>query len=216
MQAIVEARREYMNMLEECMIPEMATTFTNMYEDTQELLRGDRGRISKFKEISGEIASWSDNVVDVHVDRIKQECPWFDKLIEATIVSLVQIMNSVKINRMTNKLSLTIPTASEFVRKCYKASIVLINKSPDFMANEDEREVILAKRISKGIDTVVRGYVPLQNIISMNISNPGDEYSFGGEESGGESEAETERDEDTKTIEEDVLMPDAADNKTYA
>ena len=35
MQAIVEARREYMNMLEECMVPEMSNTFINMYDDTQ-------------------------------------------------------------------------------------------------------------------------------------------------------------------------------------
>jgi len=207
MQAIVEARREYMNMLEECMVPEMSNTFINMYDDTQELLRGDRGRVTKFKEISGEISSWSDNVVDVHVDRIKQECPWFDKLIEATIVSFVQIMNSVKINRMTNKLSLTIPSASEFVRKCYKAAQSYIVKSADFMAHEDERETVLGKRIAKAIDTVVRGYVPLQNIISMNISTPGDEYSFGGEE-----EPEEPEEPETKTIEEDdVLMPDATE-----
>ena len=212
MQAVVEARREYMNMLEECMVPEMSSTFMNMYSDTDELLRGDRGRISKFKEISSEISSWSDSTIDVHVDRIKAECPWFDKLIEASIVSLVQIMNSVKINKQNNKLSLTIPSTSEFVRKCYKVSQGYICKSAEFMSKEDEREFILAKRIVKAIDSVIRSYVPLQNIILMNISSRNEDYAISEEIPEEEiPEEEPPSEEDVKTIDNDVLMPDASD-----
>jgi len=189
------------------MVPEMINTFLNMYEDTHEMLRGDRGRVAKFKEISAEISTWSENDIDVHVDRIKAECPWFDKLIEASIVSLVQILKSVKINQQSNKLSLTIPSTSEFVRKCYKTAQVYICKSADFMSDEDTREQILFTRIVKAIDVVIRSYVPLQNIISMNISSPGEDLTF--------DEEEQEPEEETKTIggeeEDDVLMPDATE-----
>ena len=209
MEAVVEARREYMIMIQECMIPEMSSTFLRMYDDTEEMLRGGRGRVAKFKEISSEISEWSENTVDVHVERIQAECPWFDKLIEASIVSLVQILKSVKINSQSVKLSLTIPSTSEFVRKCYKAAQVLICKSPEFLTDDDHRESGLVARITKAIDVVIRSYVPLQNIITMNISSP--------EEPEPQYESESEP-EETKTIEEtksivedDVLMPDATE-----
>ena len=206
MEAVVEARREYMFMLQECMLPEMISTYMRMYSDTEEPFRGNRGRVSEFKKISTDIQSWNDNIIDAHVDNIKAECPWFDKLVEAVIVSLVQIMSSVKINKNNNKISLTVPSAADFVRKCYRASQADIYKSAEFMADEENRETVLINKLTKSIDSVIRSYVPLQNIISMNISTSGDSVVFDEEEPEAEEEAEPEP-------EDDILMPDAAEKK---
>jgi hypothetical protein len=203
MEAVVEARREYMFMLQECMIPEMMTTYIRMYNDTEEPFRGNRGRILEFKRVTTDIQTWNDNIIDAHVDNIKAECPWFDKLIEAVIVSLVQIMSSVKINKNNNKISLTVPSAADFVRKCYRSSQTEIYKSPDFMADEDTRETALFNKLTKSIDNVIRSYVPLQNIIAMNISTSGDSVVF-------EDEPEEQQDSGP---EDDILMPDAAEKK---
>jgi hypothetical protein len=199
MDAVVEARKEYMFMLHECLLPEMINTYLRMYEDTDEPFRGGRGRVTEFKRISMDIQTWSDNNVELHVDNIKAECPWFDKLIEAAIVSLVRIMSSVKITNNSNKISVTVPSATDFVRKCYRVSQQMIHKSADFMADDDTRETVLFTKLSKAVDSVIRSYVPLHNIISMNISTT-------------EPEMEPEQEEE-ELGEDDVLMPDAAEKK---
>jgi hypothetical protein len=83
-----------------------------------------------------------------------------------------------------------------------------IYKSADFMSDEDTRETILFNKITKSIDNVIRSYVPLQNIISMNISTAGDSVVFDEEEPEEEPEQEP-----TDEPEDDVLMPDAAEKK---
>jgi Family of unknown function (DUF5764) len=207
MEAIVEARREYMNMLQECMIPEMTNTYIEMYNDTDEMLIGERGRIHKFREACSRIQDWGDNTIDDHVDRIKEDCPWFERLIEASVISLVQILKSVKINKNASRLAVTIPTAAEFVRKCYKTSQAYICKSPDFIVDEDRREEVLFNKITKSIDTVVRSYVPLHNIMTLNLTAQDDEP---------EPEPEPEQEPESRTIgteedEDDVLMKDATE-----
>ena len=115
-------------------------------------------------------------------------------------------MSSVKINKNNNKISLTVPSAADFVRKCYRASQADIYKSAEFMADEENRETVLINKLTKSIDSVIRSYVPLQNIISMNISTSGDSVVFDEEEPEAEEEAEPEP-------EDDILMPDAAEKK---
>jgi hypothetical protein len=106
-----------------------------------------------------------------------------------------------EINKNTNKISLTVPSAADFVRKCYRVSQTDIYKSPDFMSDDSTRETVLFNRLTKSIDNVIRSYVPLHNIISMNIS------TFDQEQEESESESDTPPEDD------DVLMPDAAEKK---
>jgi len=202
MEAVVEARREYMFMLQECMIPEMMNTYIRMYTDANQPFRGTRGQINEFTKMTLDIKEWSDSIVDAHVDNIKAECPWFDKIIEAAIVSLVQIMSSVKINKNSNKIQLNVPSAADFVRKCYRTSQAEIYKSPDFMGDDETRDTILMNKLTKIVDNVVRSYVPLHNIMAMNIS-----------ESEPEPMEPMEEQEGADPEEDDVLMPDAAEKK---
>jgi Fe2+ transport system protein B len=175
-----------------------------MYTDSDQPFRGMRGQINEFKKMTLDIKEWSDNIVDAHVDNIKTECPWFDKIIEAAIVSLVQIMSSVKINKNSNKIQLNVPSAADFVRKCYRTSQTEIYKSADFMSDDEHRETILVNKLTKVIDNVVRSYVPLHNIIAMNISEaqPYENEPIEEEQSPVEEEEE-----------DDVLIPDAAEKK---
>lgn len=207
MDAVVEARREYMFMLHECLLPEMINTYMRMYSDTEEPFRGNRGRVLEFKKLTMDIQTWNDNIIDAHVDNIKADCPWFDKLVEAVIVSLVQIMSSVKINKNNNKISVTVPSAADFVRKCYRVTQQDIYKSADFMADDETRETVLFNKLTKSVDSVIRSYVPLDNIISMNMSKTEEEPEEIDEPEGPEEIDEPEE------IEDDVLMPDAAEKK---
>lgn len=203
MEAVVEARREYLYMLQECVIPEIMNTFIAMWRDTDHAFRGGQGRLNHFKELAHTVHTWSENNIDVHVDSIRTECPWIDKLIEAVIVSLVQIMSSVKVNKESRKISLTIPTPSEFIRKCYKVSEEEIVKKPDFMLNEETYEVNLFEKISKAMNIVIRSYVPLQHIMTPTSTTEVDL-----------DPVEEEPPELIGEEDDDVLMRDAAEEKT--
>jgi hypothetical protein len=79
------------------------------------------------------------------------------------------------------------------------------------MADEDTCETVLFNKLTKAIDSVIRSYVPLQNIISMNISTSGDSVIF--DEPEPESSEEPEPEAEIQQEEDDVLMPDAAEKK---
>jgi Family of unknown function (DUF5764) len=170
MEAIVEARKEYMYMLQECMCPVVMEKFIQMWNESD-----GWSKIQKFKETMKQIDSWGENTVEIEVEKVQSECDYLDKLIEASIVVRVQIMNSVKIGRHSGKLKLNVPAAIEFVRKVYRFTHKELAKSCEFMKDEDSRDHKLYEAVSRALDLTVRSYVPLQSIISRNLS---DEYSF--------------------------------------
>jgi hypothetical protein len=169
MEAIVEARKEYMYMLQECVVPEVLKTFMELWEESDGWARMDR-----FIHLISEIQTWGDSNFENKVENIKKDCDWFEKLIEASIVVRVQIMNSVKVGRHHGKLKITVPSSVEFIRKVFKISVLDVKKNPSFM-KEDNYENVLYDKITKAIDQTVRSYVPLQSIISRNLS---DDYEY--------------------------------------
>jgi hypothetical protein len=84
-------------------------------------------------------------------------------------------MSSVRLHKNSNKISLNTPSAADFVHECYKAAAEDIYKNPFVMSElmtDDEREDALWTRMAECIQTVIKRYIPIQQILSMNISSP--------------------------------------------
>jgi len=175
MDVLVEARREYLQSLYECMVPEMISAFYKLYLESEKMLKNQTNRLIQYQKFLQEIKHWNNSIVKEHTDAFKHECPWFDDLVVAVIVSSVKIMSSVRINKTSNKLNLSIPKTEDFVHECYKKAAEDIYNKPYIMADlmtDDEREEALWDRISECIEKVIKSYVPLQQILAMNISSP--------------------------------------------
>jgi Family of unknown function (DUF5764) len=178
MEALVEARRQYLEALYECVIPEVVKTFVEMYDESD---GGFRGKKTAFQKDLLEIKTWNSDVIGEHVETIKKCCPWLDGLIRASLVSLVQIMNSVRISKGGGKLSLTVPTTNDFIHAVYKQAATELYKRPSIMEeqDEDDRDDVLWEKCSKALDIVIRSSVPFQKILSMNITPSNeDEFTF--------------------------------------
>lgn len=175
MDVLVEARREYLENMYEYMVPEMISSFYTLYLESEKMSKSANNRLIQYQKFLKEIKNWNNSIVKEHTDAIKRECPWFDDLIIAVIVSSVKIMSSVRLNPTSNKISLNTPTPSDFVHECYKAAAEDLYKNPYVMSElmtDDEREEALWDRIAEAIQTVIKRYVPIQQILSMNISSP--------------------------------------------
>jgi Family of unknown function (DUF5764) len=203
MEALVEARRQYLEALYECVAPEVIKTFVIMYEDSD---GGFRGKKTAFQKELLSIKTWNSDVIGEHVESIRKCCPWLDGLIRASLVSLVQIMNSVRISKGGGKLSLTVPTTNDFIHSVFKQTAQEVYKKPEIMEDEDEREDVLWDRSCKALDIVVRSSIPFQKILSMNITQSNeDEYTF---ENSDADEDPVENDLPKEYDESENLFPD--------
>jgi hypothetical protein len=169
MEAIVEARRQFLYMLQECMIPGITQTFVEYWHESPAW-----NKTPTFRTKMLEISEWSDSIVDSKTQELKNCCDNFDKLIEASIVSLVRIMTSVK-TKSTGRLKLTMPTCEEFVRKVYKLSATEVLKSKNIMEDEDTRDEKIGEKISRSIDNVIMSYVPIKTIVNTDVESDQEE-----------------------------------------
>jgi len=169
MEAIVEARRQFLYMLQECMIPAITQTFVDYWQESPAW-----NKTPTFRTKMLEISEWSDSIVDSKTQELKNCCDNFDKLIEASIVSLVRIMTSVK-TKSTGRLKLTMPTCEEFVRKVYKLSATEVLKSKNIMEDEDTRDEKVGEKISRSIDNVIMSYVPIKTIVNTDVESDQEE-----------------------------------------
>lgn len=175
MDVLVEARREYLENLYECMVPEMISSLYTLYLEAEKLCKNQNNRLIQYQKFLKEIKNWNNSIIRQHTEEIKKTCPYFDDLITAVILSTVKIMSVVRISKPTSKLSLNVPKADDFVHDCYKAAAEDIYKKPYVMAElmtDDEREDALWDRISEAILGVIKRYVPIQQILEMNIASP--------------------------------------------
>ena len=175
MDVLVEARREYLQVLYECMVPEMISSFYQLYLESEKMMKNQANRLIQYQKFLKEIKNWNNSIVKEHTDAMKRDCPWFDDLMVAVIVSSVKIMSSVRLTKTSNKISLNIPKPEDFVHECYKAAAEDIYKQPYVMSElmtDDEREDALWDRVAECIEKIVKKYVPLQQILAMNIASP--------------------------------------------
>lgn len=181
MDVLVEARKEYLENLYECMVPEMISSFYILYLEAEKMCKNQNNRLIQYQKFLKEIKNWNNSIIHQHTEEIKKMCPYFDELITAVIVSSVKIMSVVRITKPTSKLSLNIPKSDDFVHECYKAAANDIYKKPYVMAElmtDDEREDALWDRIAESILSVIKTYIPLKDILEMNISSPSTEGVF--------------------------------------
>jgi len=175
MDVLVEARREYLENLYEFIVPAMITSFYSLYLESEKMCKNANNRMIQYQKFLREIKNWSNAIVNENTANIKKECPWLDDLIVAVIVSGVKIMSSIRLHKNANKISLNTPTACDFVHECYKAAAADLYKNPFVMSElmtDDERETALWERMAECIHTVIKRYVPIQQILAMNISSP--------------------------------------------
>lgn len=209
---LVEAKKEYTGQLCMIMCPQIIESFDNLYNlASVEAKRGEI--ISQFQKRLKDVKEWSDVMIKKHVDGLTQRCGWFRDLLAAVFVSHVKILSAVRLKAENKKISLSLPTNSEFVGLCYENCARYVYLHPEVYheaSNEIIRDRELTTRFCECIEETIRQQIPIQKILQTYISHDSDNMEFNNELEDNEDPDvmdETEETEEPDEPEEEPMEP---------
>ena len=228
---LVEAKKEYTEQLNNIMCPLMIDVFQENYKNACSLSKGKK-TLMYFQKLLQEVKHWNNTIIEQQADDISKRCSWFSDLLTAVFVSHVKILSSVRLKTESKKISIRLPTTSEFLHVCYIKAAGDLYKDPYIYHeeyNEYERDELLCKRFKECIDAAIKELVPIQEILKTYVSQS-DIESEGGILAGGplpdieepeieehQLEPPEEEDDEEKNIvtttNDDILFGNAPDEK---
>jgi hypothetical protein len=164
---LVEAKKEYLSQLCSLMCPVMILAFQDMYMEAQKLSKGKRVLI-QYQKLLKEVPNWNDHIVKQNSDNVCNSCSWFSDLLAAVFVSFVKILSSVRLQTVTKKISIKLPTNDMFVHTCYVNAAKDLYKDPyiyDEEMNEHVRDSKLTSRFTACIEGTIKELLPIQQIL---------------------------------------------------
>ncbi len=220
--ALVDSKKEYLEHLFDLLTEPMVTTFQDIYHkclaapETRK-----KGILACFQDSLVAIASWNQHLIREHYEVIVSHtgCKYIPDLIRA----LISVQ--VKINLMANSreqslqnIKLRVPSADNFVHRCYVDIARAVWKRPYLLyhnvrAVEKQQNLLdLEKIIQQAIRTVIRGCVPMEQLIAQ-VSLDAQSNSAPITESEPESETETESESSADSETEPESETDLSDDE---
>ena len=198
--SVVEAKSEYTKNLKIAMMDVIMETMFSMYEDaTRETEQKNEILMTYQKKYLKKVLDWSNNHVNLEVEKIQKNCSWFNDLLTAVIVTNVKILTSVKVSKTSKKVEVKMPSTEKFVHQVYIHVARAIFNDP-FVVSQNDRKAIRSI-IDEAIDETIRKTVPIQNILQNYVGDGMDSDEEEPEED--ESDEEPEEEEDEKEEEEE-------------
>lgn len=209
---LIEAKKRYIEQLQQILTPRMYEGFESIYDNSLELLENEfeeknqqtRSIAKVFQEALKEIPLWNQDIIDHECYRIIQvsNCDYLEDLIEAVFIAESKILTAVQ--SIKGKTKVHVPRASHFVHRCYIAAAREIYKNP-YVFNHS-RELSPQEKhnnmrhtlhmIQEGVSNAIRELLPIRDILKKGFSKHELESD---EESSDESSVEVDySDEDRK------------------
>jgi len=199
---VVEAKEEYTNVLKNAMCDVIYSKIISLYDECVRETNTNEPILVRYMKKLKDVLDWSPAYIDVHLNKIKRNCSWFDELLTAVIVTNVKILTSVKLNKTKKKVQLKMPSSEKFLHQVFidmaKRLYINIQKNKYFKSNDENSMNLL---IFQSIDDVIRKQIPIQNILQTymtNIDSSDDE----------EHDEPDEPEEETEIPDEEPEIPD--------
>ncbi len=185
----VEAKKRYLEQLQQILTPRLYEGFESLYDDALELLENEfeekrqqtKSILKTFQDALKEIPVWNQDIIEHEAERIIQvsNCDYLDDLIDALFKAESKILTSVQTINKSTKIKVKVPIASHFIHRCYISSAREIFKNPfvfnhfkDLTPRDKQnnlREAIFM--INEGITNAVRELLPIRDILKNSIHN---------------------------------------------
>lgn len=183
MNVYVEAKKRYLEQLQQILTPRLYEGFESLYDDALELLENEfeerreqtKSILKTFQDALREIPIWNQDIIEHESERIIQvsNCDYLDNLIDALFRAESKILTSVQTLRNSKPLKVKVPIASHFIHRCYTCAAREIFKNP-FVFNHfkdltprdkqnNQREAIFM--INEGITNAIRELLPIRDIL---------------------------------------------------
>lgn len=192
------AQREYMQQLNDVMVPFLMANFDQMYERAVKDSKG-KNILRQFQEYLRDIKNWNQGMVQDATKEIVDSCGYFDKLLAAVFVGYVKILSSVRLTDAKRKIPIRLPKNTDFVFKVYEECAKTIYKDPYWMGedlSDDDKIDKMLEINSVALDKVLKAMIPVNKILETYMSAvPGDEV-------------ESQMGDPEDTEDPDILEPD--------
>lgn len=228
--ALVDSKKEYLEHLFDLLTEPMVATFQDIYQ--QCLMAPEtrkKGILACFQDALVAIASWNQHLIHEYYDKVVAHtgCKYIPDLIRA----LISVQ--VKINLIANareqslqNIKLKVPSADNFVHRCYVDIARAVWKRPYLLyhnvrAVEKQQNLLdLEKIIQHAIRTVIRGCVPMEQLIAQiqldaQHAETESDTSETETETESESDSESETESDTETESESESETEEPEDDEY-
>lgn len=187
---VVEAKAEYTKNLKLAMTETIIDKMYSMYEEAvKDTEQKNEVLMTYQKQHLKKVLDWSNNHVNMELDKIKKNCNWFTELLTAVIVTNVKILTSVKFNKTSKKVQVKMPSPEKFVHQVFINVARKVYDDPYIISRRDTDTLNII--IEKAIDVAIRNTVPIESILQMYVGE------------GAESEDEDEEEEEVDSEPED-------------
>ena len=173
---IVEAKNEYTKQLTNLLKPMIYEALIVLYSSAVEQCDTMDTILDVYRGELLNIPKWNNEVIKKETERIKKECPYFDDLITAVIVSNVKILSAIKLGKTKKKTNIAVPSATTFVHAVYIAvAKELLNDLEVFNIEKFDGRItnnlpIVYIITEKSIEDAIRSLLPLQSILETSFA----------------------------------------------
>lgn len=191
---LVEAKKRYIEQLQQILVPRLYEGFESIYDNALELLENEfeeknqqsRSIARVFQEALKEIPLWNQDIINHECDRIIEvsNCDYFEDLIEAVFIAESKILTVVQNNKHKNKTKVHVPRASHFIHRCYISAAREIYKNPyvfnhskELSPQEKHNNVrYTLHMLQEGISNAIRELLPIRDILKQGFIKNLDAY----------------------------------------
>ena len=166
------AQREYMEELNEILVPFLLASFEEMHSRAVIDSKG-KNTLLKFQEYLRDVKSWNQGMVKQHADEVTKACSFLGDLIAAVFVGKVKILSSIRLNEVKKKIPLRLPKIEDFIYMIYEECAQAVYKDPYwFQADltDDEKVDKISELNRICLEKVVKKLVPTQKILEAYMS----------------------------------------------
>lgn len=170
------AYNEYMDQMNDILVPFLITTFDEMYERAKVDSKG-KNTLIRFQQYLKDIKSWNQGVLREATDEVSNSCAYFRELLTAIFVGYTKILSSVRLRTGKAKVAIKLPKTEDFIYKVYEENAKALYKSPYWVGegmSEDDKIDTMRPLNRKVLDVVVKSLVPVQTILNTYIGNKGE------------------------------------------
>jgi Family of unknown function (DUF5764) len=176
-----EARVEYQKQMANKLVLPLLEFFRKIRADLW--AESQQSILSRFQKKCAEIPKWNQDMVAEETNRLIEvsRCDYLEELMTALFIAHTKVMASVRVNKKSKKLTITVPKLDHFLHRVFTEAAKAFWKAPflfqeELPAVERQKNLLQAEAIiEESIYAAVRDMLPIKKILQEYISEPGDE-----------------------------------------
>ena len=176
-----EARVEYQKQMANKLVLPLLAFFRKIRADLW--TESQQSILSRFQKKCAEIPKWNQDMVAEETNRLieSSHCDYLEELMTALFIAHTKVMASVRVNKKSKKLTITVPKLDHFLHRVFTEAAKSFWKAPflfqeDIPAVDRQKNLLQAEAmIEEAIYAAVRDMLPIKKILQEYISEPGDE-----------------------------------------